>query len=339
MSVDPPDLYPLRASYDADAVEADLKQIFIDLFDDTLRVPERDINVFGMAHLGSFSLIERVVTQEGLALYRKADEYAMRYLYRAWRARNPKRGLHFLRTYLQLLWPEGNRADQLWQRKSLPYPTGLLQRELIPDTDPHERFILTSRIGVEIDEPGEQGAGLLRVLPALRSVVAARFILVISIARSLANADGNGLAISNGGTAVVMLFLAGEATLPPPPSPAPSSCDAIAAGGLTPEALPAVVTGSSFYPVVSATIDWSAGTLAYSVTESPLSGVMITVNISHLNLPTDTNCRQLSVTFPTNTGSVRIQSGAPSVDPVIYSGSGTRTVVFTASGGAITGLA
>lgn len=211
-----PDLYPLRASHEADAVESDLKQIFLDLFDDHLRVPERDINVFGMAHLGSFSLIERVVTGEGLALYRKADEFAMRYLYRAWRARNPKRGLHFLRTYLRLLWPDGNRCEQLWQRKSLPYPTGLIARELIPDTDPHARHILTSRISVEIDEPGEQGAGLLRVLPALRSVVAARFILVISIARSFANADANGLALANGGTAVIMSFLEGEA-LPPPP--------------------------------------------------------------------------------------------------------------------------
>lgn len=214
--VDAPDLYPLRASYEADAVESDLKQIFLDLFDDHLRVPERDINVYGMAHLGSFSLIERVVTGEGLALYRKADEFAMRYLYRAWRARNPKRGLHFLRTYLQLLWPDGNHCEQLWHSKNLPYPTGLTQRAMIPDTDPSERFFLTSRISVEIDEPGEQGSGLLRVLPALRSVVAARFILVISLARSFANVDANGLALGNGGTCVIMSFLEGEALLPPP---------------------------------------------------------------------------------------------------------------------------
>ncbi len=214
--VDPPDLLPIRTNYEADGVEADLKQIFLDLFDDYLRVPERDINVYGMAHRGSFSLIERVVTGEGLALYRKADEFAMRYLYRAWRARNPKRGLHFLRTYLQLLWPDGNRCEMLWQRKSLPYPTGLITRDLISDADPHERHILTSRVSVEIDEPGELGSGLLRVLPALRSVVAARFILVISIVRSFANVDEAGFALANGGTCVIMSFLEGEALLPPP---------------------------------------------------------------------------------------------------------------------------
>ena len=136
----------------------------------------------------------------------------MRYLYRAWRARNPKRGLHFLRTYLQLLWPDGNSCEQLWQPKHLPYPSGLMPRSLIRDDDPHERFILTSRVSVEIDEPGEQGAGLLRVLPALRSVVAARFILVIAILRSFESSFG----ISNGATCVIMSFLEGEALLPPP---------------------------------------------------------------------------------------------------------------------------
>jgi hypothetical protein len=121
-----PSLAPLQRSHDANTLEAELKQLVLFLFETHLRDAERELNVYGVPHLGSLSLIERHVKREGLALIR-TEEQAMRYLYKAWRARNPKRGLHFLRMYLQLLWPNGWIVEQLWQDKNKPYQP--LQRQ------------------------------------------------------------------------------------------------------------------------------------------------------------------------------------------------------------------
>lgn len=210
----PPDLGPLRNSAAFDAVERDLKQLTIDLFTLYLRPRERDINVYGAPHLGSFDLIERNVTRDGLALYRKADQAAMRYLYRAWKAQNPKRGLHVLRTYVQLLWPNANSVDQLWQKKADPYPTNLVTRQEIAGDDPHATHYRTSRVHVSVDEPEEDGQGLLRVLPSLRSVIAARFLLLIFILRRFENTGDHALGFVNGASMGIHAFYEGEATLP-----------------------------------------------------------------------------------------------------------------------------
>lgn len=122
--VAPPTLGPLVNSAGTRApeyaeIEAELKQIFLDLFSTYLRASERDLNVFGAAHLGSLDLLTKRIKVDGLAVFGD-DTNAVEYLYRAWNFRNPKRGMIFLRTYLQLLWPNGFVVDQLWQQKSLP---------------------------------------------------------------------------------------------------------------------------------------------------------------------------------------------------------------------------
>lgn len=122
-----PTLLPLERSYAENAVEADLKQLFLDLFKAKLADDVFDANVLGAAHLGSFNLVRRAVNNDGLVLMQgDREEASTRYLYRAWKSGDAQgRGLHFLRIYLQMLFPGLCQVDQLWHDKSLPYPTGL----------------------------------------------------------------------------------------------------------------------------------------------------------------------------------------------------------------------
>lgn len=173
-----PDLLPLRISHEADAVEADIKRLTIDLFEDNLRASERELNVYGMPHLGSLALLERNVTGDGLALFRRDDVEAMRYLFKAWRARNPKRGLHFLKTYLQLLFPNNWTAVQLWHDANVSYPNGL------QETEAPGRY-LTSRVQVTIG--ANTAFEVLPVIGALRSVMPARLLFQLSLLAPDAN--------------------------------------------------------------------------------------------------------------------------------------------------------
>ncbi len=122
-----PRLLPLDASFTENDIEADLKCLFIDLFRTHLAAKAFDANVLGAAHLGSFDLVRRAVNADGLVLLQgDREESATRYLYRAWKSGDGQgRGLHFLRTYLQLLFPNSCEVEQLWHSKAQPYPTAL----------------------------------------------------------------------------------------------------------------------------------------------------------------------------------------------------------------------
>jgi hypothetical protein len=98
----------------------------------------------------------------------------MRYLHKAWRGRNPKRGLHFLRSYLQLLFKDSWRLEQLWQLKSAPYPTVLTTKQTALSRGINEYF-LTSRIRASITD--EKSQNLDAITPAIRSALPARFVL------------------------------------------------------------------------------------------------------------------------------------------------------------------
>lgn len=191
--VAPPALGPLVNSAKFNDIESELKQIFLDLFSTYLRASERDLNVYGAAHLGSLDLLTKRIKEDGLAVFGD-DINAVNYLYRAWNFRNPKRGMIFLRTYLQLLWPNSFTIDQLWQKKGVPYPTALSARGDITDADPETNYYLTSRIRVSIDDADETGDSATRVLPALLSVLAARFLIELQVLKrfvdSMAFADG-----------------------------------------------------------------------------------------------------------------------------------------------------
>lgn len=173
-------LKPLQASHEDNGLEADLKRILIDLYDANIRALDDEINVYGMPHLGPFGLIERLVTADGLVLIRQGDEAGLRYLWKAWRHLNPERGLHFLRTYLQVLWPDAAEVNQLWQKKSEPYPNALkTDGELTYSTDSPDDYFLTSRILVDLDTDIIPD----RIIKALRSAIAARFLLKMRIAK------------------------------------------------------------------------------------------------------------------------------------------------------------
>jgi hypothetical protein len=122
-----PRLLPLETSYAENEIESDLKQLFIDLFNEILAPDIFDVNVSGAAHLGSFELVRKAVNTDGLVLLQgDSEETATRYLYRAWKSGDVQgRGLHFLKTYLQMLFPNKCSIDQLWQKKDTPYPTDL----------------------------------------------------------------------------------------------------------------------------------------------------------------------------------------------------------------------
>ncbi|MFZ4540036.1 hypothetical protein, partial [Propionivibrio sp.] len=101
--------------------------LFLDLFDSNVAANAFDANVLGSAHLGSFDLVRKSVNRDGLAILQgDREESATRYLYRAWKSGDVQgRGMHFLRTYLQMMFPNLCAVDQLWHYKSMPYPSGL----------------------------------------------------------------------------------------------------------------------------------------------------------------------------------------------------------------------
>jgi len=168
-----PRLLPLEASYAENDVEADLKRLFIDLFDSALAVTTFDVNVLGAAHLGSLDLVRKSINTDGLVLLPgEREEAATRFLYRAWKSGNMQgRGLHFLRTYLQILFPNIGTAVQLWQKKGEPYPTALHDFG-------HEDSFLTSRIRVSINDFPQIEFHRL-ISSCIVNVVPARFILNI----------------------------------------------------------------------------------------------------------------------------------------------------------------
>lgn len=182
MTIEKPALKPLVNSFDENEVEYALKTAFITSLEDALRVSERAINLYGSPHLGDLELMSRFIKEDGFALIRKTPE-SMQYLFRAWRARNRMRGLHLLRTYLQLLWPNSWTAQQMWHKKNQPYPTALVG-EVAANTD---EYFLTSRVHVAIGDMDEWGANLISLIPNIRTTLAAKYLLKVYLLRQFAN--------------------------------------------------------------------------------------------------------------------------------------------------------
>ena len=173
-----PALTPLEKSYAQNAVEADLKRLFIDLYDEHLAEAVFDINVSGARHLGSFDLVRQSVNAEGLVLLQgDREEAATRYLYRAWATKDLQgRGLHFLRTYLQLLFPNVCRVEQMWQKKDAEYPYALYTVLDEPDVEINpETMWLTSRVQIALDL-SIQTRNITALTNIIKSITPARFI-------------------------------------------------------------------------------------------------------------------------------------------------------------------
>ena len=129
--IDEPMLLPLYYSAEDDVVERELKYMLMSLFEGIVRPGERYVNAMGMPQHGPRELVDASLAADGLSIYRGARDAhdSGAYLLRAWRARNPKRGTHLLKTYLQLFWPNAWEVHQMWQDKSLPYPTELVEAD------------------------------------------------------------------------------------------------------------------------------------------------------------------------------------------------------------------
>lgn len=177
-------LRPLQRSHEATELEAELKDLFIKLYADSMADTADDINVYGAPHLGSFGLVERNIDRDGLSVLRETTEARIRYLFRGFRNRNPERGLHFLRLYLSALFGEAWSADQLWQRKTAPYPTDLVTAAEAA-SEPSD-FFLTSRVRVDVDSEIVPA----KILASLRSAIAARIVLTVRVGRTFSASVG-----------------------------------------------------------------------------------------------------------------------------------------------------
>lgn len=178
----PPTLAPLGASFAENDVEKDLRDIAREVFAKTMADDTFDAMVSGAAHLGSFGLVRRTVNQDGLVLMPGSrEEPSMRYLLRAWRAGiGQGRGLHFLRLYLQLLFPGAFTVHQMLQDKALPYPTALSYYD--GNAIPAGKY-LTSRIEVTIDL-GASSQEIHEIAACAQAVVPARFVIYFRLITS-----------------------------------------------------------------------------------------------------------------------------------------------------------
>lgn len=178
---------PLVHSHAATHLEAEMKDLFIKLYEDFLKDTADDINVYGAPHLGSFSLIERNVDMDGLTALRETTEERIRYLFTAWRHSNPQRGMHFLRTYLACIFGNNAEAAQLWQKTTEAYPTAVkTELEISNDGESLSDYYLTSRVRVDI------GSDLLpdQLARSMRSAVAARILLNLRILKRMESSVG-----------------------------------------------------------------------------------------------------------------------------------------------------
>lgn len=170
---------PLSESFANDEVESELRDLMVELYNETLAEKDSEINVYGAPHLGPFSLVERWIAQDGLSVIRQNDEAALRYLFKAWRSRNPRRGTHFLAVYLRVLFGDFEIA-QLHMPKLGEYPEGLKSElEITQAGESLDDYYLTSRLRVDLtaDVVPE------RILRAMKSTVAARLILQVRVSK------------------------------------------------------------------------------------------------------------------------------------------------------------
>ena len=171
-----PALVPLKNSFAVDDTEDQLRNLFIELFDSKLAATVFDANVLGMAHLGSMDIVRQMITKDGLVLLPgERNEPSARYVYRAWKSTNTQgRGLHFLKTYLQALYPGTWEVQQQLQDISTIYPEALYDRDLYEaSTDKY----LTSRVHIRLDT-NKDISGLQSIIS---TILPARFVPKIFI--------------------------------------------------------------------------------------------------------------------------------------------------------------
>lgn len=184
---------PLASSFANGELEAELRDLFIRLYEDALSDTADEIDHLGTPHLGPLSLVQRSVSQDGLSVLGRVNEDGLRYLFKAWRYRNPRRGTRFLEVYLRVLFGDVFQIDQLWQKKTEPYPTYLRSLgEIAIAGESESDFFLTSRLRVDLttDLVPDQ------VVRSLRTAIAARLVFEVRVSQVAENTLGLGGVLS-----------------------------------------------------------------------------------------------------------------------------------------------
>lgn len=203
---------PLLNSFTNGEAEADLQALFIRLYDETLAAVDDEVNVYGAPHLGSLALIQRNLAQDGISVLNNVTEDGLKYLFRAWRFQNPRRGTHFMETYLRVLFGDVYEINQLYQKIGGTYPEELVtMADILQDGGSESDYFLTSRLRVDLNTSEVPE----RVVSALRTVVAARMVLEVRIAQSARSEFEMGCSLS-----MLNFFTAsGESLAPAGPLP------------------------------------------------------------------------------------------------------------------------
>lgn len=205
-----PALQPLAQSYEANELETELKAIFMAVFEKLLRESERNLNLYGMAHLGGDGLMASALKADGIAMVKRSST-RMQFLMKANRSRNPRRGLLFIKKYLQAIWPNIWLVEPLWHpiAEVAQYPA-----LCVPNGDPETHF-LTSRVRITLPVSSDNGLGLTEIAKAFRSTLPARLMLEFKLGtqfESLGEASG-GIAIANGAVGIMPFTATGTLQL------------------------------------------------------------------------------------------------------------------------------
>lgn len=194
-----PALQPLARSFEFDALETELKAVVMAVFENMLRERERNLNLYGMAHLGGEDLMASALKSDGIAMVRRSFT-RMQFLMKANRSRNPRRGLLFIKKYLQAIWPNIWLVEPLWQpiATAAAYPVGA-----IPNGDPTTHF-LTGRVRITLPVSSDNGLGLTEIARAFRSTLPARLMLEFKLGTQFDSSGNNGgLALANGAIGIM----------------------------------------------------------------------------------------------------------------------------------------
>jgi hypothetical protein len=203
-----PALQPLAQSFEFDVLETELKQAFMAVFESMIRPRERNLNLYGMAHLGGDDLMASALKADGIAMVKRSST-RMQFLMKANRSRNPRRGLLFIKRYLQAIWPNIWLVEPLWQPIATAhlYPVGA-----VPNGDPATHF-LTGRIRITLPVSSDNGLGLTEIAKAFRSTLPARLMLEFKLGTQFDTSGATGLQIANGAVGIMPFTATGTLQL------------------------------------------------------------------------------------------------------------------------------
>lgn len=119
---------PLQNSFEQNGFEDQIRKLAIKLYDDKIARDVQDIVMSGIPYQEgiSFEYLQRVVLRDGLSLLDfESNPNRLRHLLRLWLSQKGthKRGLKFLKKYIDILYRGDAKVTQLWLDASRPYPS------------------------------------------------------------------------------------------------------------------------------------------------------------------------------------------------------------------------